>query len=163
VHAVLQTVDLLTGQGLVEAAAAQAAAEEVLGREALIVSLARSALDSDIVRHAATRAHWREVYVGAPVGDSVVEGYIDLLLRDDDGVVIVDYKTDTVHTDADLAAKVERYRPQLAAYAAATEVAVGERVSRAVLLFLSPAGARAVEVPGLADAVADVRSELATA
>jgi hypothetical protein len=33
VHAVLQTVDLATGQGLAEAGAAQAAAEGVLGRE----------------------------------------------------------------------------------------------------------------------------------
>ena len=30
------------------------------------------------------------------VGDRVLEGYIDLLYRDDDGLVIVDYKTDAV-------------------------------------------------------------------
>jgi ATP-dependent exoDNAse (exonuclease V) beta subunit len=161
VHAVLQTVDLETGDGLPEAAAAQAAAEEVLGREELVASLAASALASEIVRDAAHRAHWREVYVGATVGDRIVEGYIDLLVRGDEGLVVVDYKTDTFHDDADLAAKVERYRPQLAAYAAATELAVGERVAGAVLLFLSPSGARAVAVPRLDEAVVEVRAEAA--
>ncbi|HLK44893.1 MAG TPA: 3'-5' exonuclease [Acidimicrobiales bacterium] len=160
VHAVLQTVDLATGAGLPEAAAAQAAAEEVLGREALVTALARSALESALVRDAATRPHWREVYVGAPVGEGVVEGYIDLLVRADDGLVIVDYKTDVVRGDADLDAKVERYRPQLAAYAAAMEAAVGEPVARAVLLFLSTDGARAVTVDGIRDAVASVRAEV---
>ncbi len=161
VHAVLQTVDLATGAGLAAAAAAQAAAEEVLGREELVASLARSALESPTVREAAQRPHWREVYVGATVGDRIVEGYIDLLVRGDRGLVVVDYKTDTVRDDADLAAKVERYRPQLAAYAVATELAVGEPVVGAVLLFLSPSGARAVTVPRLDEAVVDVRAEAA--
>ena len=160
VHAVLQSVELTTGAGLGDAAAAQAAAEEVLGREDLVAALVRSALDAPIVRAAAARPHWREVYVGAPVGGSVLEGYIDLLVRDDDGLVIIDYKTDTVRDSGDLAAKVARYRPQLAAYAAAVEVAVGEPVVRAVLLFLAPGGAQAVVVPALADAVAEVRRDM---
>ena len=162
VHAVLQAVDLATGAGLSAAAAAQAAAEEVLGREAVIAALARAALASDVVRDAATRPHWRELYVGAPVGSTVLEGYIDLLVRADDGLVIVDYKTDAVGDGPELEAKVARYRPQLAAYAAALETAVGEPVVRAVLLFLAPSGARVVEVPLLAQAVAEVRGELAS-
>ncbi len=43
VHAVLQTVDLATGQGLAEAGAAQAAAEGVLGREGVIEAFCRGA------------------------------------------------------------------------------------------------------------------------
>jgi ATP-dependent exoDNAse (exonuclease V) beta subunit len=162
VHAVLQTVDLATGAGLAQAAAAQAAAEEVLGREALIAALARAALGSEVVRDAAQRPHWRELYVGAPVGSTVLEGYIDLLVRAHDGLVIVDYKTDAVGDGPDLDAKVARYRPQLAAYAAALETAVGEPVVRAVLLFLAPDGTRAVEIPALAEAVGEVRGELAS-
>ncbi len=41
VHAVLQTVDLVTGEGVDETAAAQAAAEGVIGRERDIAALAR--------------------------------------------------------------------------------------------------------------------------
>ncbi|MGH9181082.1 MAG: UvrD-helicase domain-containing protein, partial [Acidimicrobiales bacterium] len=140
VHAVLQTVDLRSGTGLETAAAAQAAAEGVLGREDVIEALCRSALASDLVRRAAGRQHWREVYVGIPYGDGVLEGYVDLLYRDDDGLVVVDYKTDAWRTEADLQAKVERYRVQLAAYAKAVTESAGEAVVRSQLLFLSATG-----------------------
>jgi ATP-dependent helicase/nuclease subunit A len=148
VHAVLQTVDLATGEGLEAAAKAQAAAEGVLGREGVIERLARSALDADIVRRAAGLAHWREVYVGVPYGDGVLEGYIDLLYRDDDGLVVVDHKTDAWRSDADLDAKVERYALQLQAYAHAVAEATGEKVARTLLLFTAESTAAVVrEVP----------------
>ena len=38
----------------------------------------------------------------------MLEGYIDLLYRDDDGLVVVDYKTDAWRTEAELDAKVVR-------------------------------------------------------
>jgi ATP-dependent exoDNAse (exonuclease V) beta subunit len=92
----------------------------------------------------ASCAFWREVYVGVPWGDDgVLEGYVDLLYRDDDGLVVVDYKTDAWGSEADLDAKVERYSVQLQAYASALTTAVGEPIVRAVLLFLGEA--RAVE------------------
>ena len=47
VHAVLQTVDLATGAGIDDAAAAQAAAEGVLGQEATIAALARAGREHD--------------------------------------------------------------------------------------------------------------------
>ena len=160
VHAVLQGVDLTDPDaalaGLADAAAAQAAAEEVLGREAAIEALARAALGAPIVRRAATRPHWQEVYVGAPVGDRLLEGYVDLLVRDDDGLVVVDYKTDAWRDAAELDAKVARYRLQLAAYARAVAAAVGEPVARAVLVFLAPEGAVEREVPGLIEALDEV-------
>ena len=137
VHGVLQTVDLVTGDGLVEACAAQAAAEGVLGREDVIEALCRAALDSEVVQRAARRKHWREVYVGVPYGDGVLEGYIDLLYEDDDGLVIVDYKTDSWRSESELDAKVDRYRIQLQAYAGAVRDAVGRDVARALLLFLA--------------------------
>ena len=68
VHAVLQTVDLATGAGLDETAAAQAAAEGVLGHEATIAALARAALESDDrAAPRARRAFWRETYVAVPL------------------------------------------------------------------------------------------------
>ncbi len=137
VHGVLQTVDLATGAGLAEAVAAQAAAEGVLGKEAVIEALCRSALQSDVVKRAAGRPHWREVYVGVPFGEGVLEGYIDLLYQDDDGLVVVDYKTDAWRNQDDLDAKVERYAVQMAAYADAVTIAVGAAVTSSRLLFLA--------------------------
>jgi ATP-dependent helicase/nuclease subunit A len=141
VHGVLQFVDLSTGADLSAAAAAQAAAEGVLGKEDVIAALAQAAIDSDTVKSAAQRRHWREVYVGVPYETGVLEGYIDLLYEDDDGLVVVDYKTDAWRNVAELEAKVERYSVQLEAYAGAVGTAVGREVCRAILLFLRPGGA----------------------
>ena len=157
VHAVLQTIDLATGDGLSEASAAQAAAEGVLGLEDTVRALAQSALESPVVKAAAQRQHWRESYVATPVDGSIVEGYVDLLFRDEEGLVVVDYKTDAVPDDDALQAKVAQYRPQAAAYALAVEAAAGEHVDRCVFVFCSPDGAREVVVDDLPNAIAVVR------
>lgn len=148
VHGVLQTVDLKSCDRLATLCAAQAAAEGVFGKERLIEDLCRSALDSQIVRRAAECEYWREVYVGVPYGDAVLEGYIDLLFKDESGFVVVDYKTDSWSKEVELDLKVERYRVQLQAYAGAVREAVGGEVIHASLLFLSRNGAiaRTVDV-----------------
>jgi ATP-dependent exoDNAse (exonuclease V) beta subunit len=140
VHGVLQIVDLSTGAGLDEAVVSQCLAEGVTGEERLVERLARSALDSEVVRRAAEREHWRESYVGTVRADgTVLEGFVDLVYREDDGsLVVVDYKTDAVPSDA-VSSRVDYYRPQLVAYAdcltAATSAPVTSR-----LLFLNPGG-----------------------
>jgi ATP-dependent helicase/nuclease subunit A len=163
VHAVLQTVDLSTGEGLSDLAAAQAAAEGVLGFEATIVELVRSALGSPTVVRACASPYWREAYVAVPVEGLTLEGYVDLVYRDTDaagGLVVVDYKTDAIGGDADLAARLAHYRVQGAAYAIAVAAATGERVDRCVFVFLAPGAAREVVIGGdeLAAAIAEVRS-----
>jgi ATP-dependent exoDNAse (exonuclease V) beta subunit len=99
--------------------------------------------------------------VATVVGDTVLEGIVDLLYRDDDGLVIVDYKTDAVPHSA-LSTRVAFYRPQMAAYAAALAAAAGEPVARCVLLFLSPTGAEAWEVPEIAAAMTAIRAQILT-
>jgi ATP-dependent exoDNAse (exonuclease V) beta subunit len=146
VHAVLQTIDLASGAGIDETVAAQAAAEGVLGQEEAVAALVRSALASPVVRRAATRPHWRETYVAAPLDGITLEGYVDLVLRDDDGLVVVDYKTDAVAaTDPE---RLGHYRVQAAAYALAVARATGQHVARCVLCFLDPVGATEVVVEG---------------
>jgi ATP-dependent exoDNAse (exonuclease V) beta subunit len=69
-----------------------------------------------------------EVFLGPRMDDgtSVISGAVDLVYSDpDDGrLVVADYKTDAVESDAELAGRVERYRPQLATYARALEHAL---------------------------------------
>lgn len=147
-HGVLQVVDLATGEGLTAACASQAAAEGVLGKEDVVEALAQAALDSDVVNYAAAQSHWREVYVGVPWGDQVLESYIDLLYETDDGLVIVDYKTDAWRSDSELDAKLDMYSVQLKAYADAIRVATDREVAGAMLLFLRPgtSAIRAIDV-----------------
>ena len=93
------------------------------------------------VRTAAGADPHRELYVAAPVGDRVVEGYVDLLVRTDAGLVIVDYKTDLVGEDAALDARAEEYGAQLAAYTLALETSTGLPVVEGVLIFAGEATA----------------------
>ncbi|MFQ5382460.1 MAG: UvrD-helicase domain-containing protein, partial [Dehalococcoidia bacterium] len=162
VHSVLQTIDLETGDGLAETARAQATAEGVSTRAPEVERLARAALSSDAVREAvASGRYWREVYVAAPVGGVLVEGFIDLLYEGPGGYVVVDYKTDALPGDGDLDAAAGRYRPQGAAYALALSEALGRPVSRCLFVFLAPAGAREREIEDLDGAMSEVRDALA--
>jgi ATP-dependent helicase/nuclease subunit A len=151
VHGVLQVVPLRPMDAAHRAAvdgavAAQCMAEGLTGHEGMVRSLVRSALESDLVRRAAAREHWREMYVATLNDDgTVLEGYIDLIFRDDDGsLVIVDYKTDAVPVGA-IGSRVTYYRPQMGAYVRCLTASTGARV-RAELLFLHPS-AEAIAVP----------------
>ena len=138
VHAALQTVDLRTGQGLNEASRAQATAEGIPERWEEVAGLVQAALESEVVRTAvASQGFWREAPVAIPVGGGVLEGFIDLLYQGEDGLVLVDYKTDAVSSE-EAEETAQRYRLQAGSYALAVERATGERVSQVILLFLRP-------------------------
>jgi ATP-dependent exoDNAse (exonuclease V) beta subunit len=140
VHGVLQTVALDSGAGLDAAVSAQCEAEAIPERSAVVATLARGALGSSSVREAARSPHWREVYAAAPVGGRLLEGYIDLLYRSGDGLVIVDYKTADTVDDGELHRRAAGYRLQGASYARLVAAATGEPVARVTFLFLTPAG-----------------------
>ncbi len=161
VHGVLQDVDLATGEGLDALADRQAAAEGVSGRSRIVAGLARAALDTAVAREAASSQHWRELFVAAPFSERLVEGYVDLVYRGPDGLVVVDWKTDTIAGDDGVDAKLDRYRLQGAAYAAALEAVTGEPVARMVFVFLDRAGAIEAELHDLRAAVDEARAAAA--
>jgi ATP-dependent helicase/nuclease subunit A len=140
VHAVLQFADLRTGHDIGDHAAAQCAAEGILGMDDVVAALARSALGAPIVRAALDLAHHRELFVAAPLGDRVLEGYIDLFVENDQGGIIVDYKTDQWPDHAERTDRIARYRRQLAAYGVALEVILGTPVAGGMLVRCRPDG-----------------------
>jgi len=161
VHAVLQSIDLATGDGLDATARAQALAEGIPQREAEVRALARSVLQASTVRNAvAGGRYWREVPVAAVVDGVTVEGFVDLLIETLEGLVVVDYKTDQAPTDDDLDVAMARYRIQGAAYALALERALGAPVARCVFVFARRRRAVEREVGDLPAAVADVEQRV---
>ena len=78
---------------------------------------------------------WREVPVAAPTGDGILYGFIDLLFEEDDGLVIVDYKTDAVSA-SETPEAVLRYRLQGGAYA--LQEITEKPVKEVVFLYLHP-------------------------
>src|SRR5690606_16245598 len=141
VHGTLQFCDLVDGSDVDEHAAAQCAAEGIIGREEQVAALARSAIAAPVVQRAVTGEHHRELFVAAPVGDRVLEGYVDLLVRTADGWLIVDYKTDAWGAGAQRAERITRYRRQLAAYAVALEHVLAEPVVGGTLVHCRVDGA----------------------
>ena len=157
VHAVLQTIDLIAGEGIEDRARAQAAAEGIPEREGEIARLCRDAVASAVVRRAvASGRYWREVPVAAAAGNGSLHGFIDLLFEEGGELVVVDYKTDSVSGEEARKA-VGRYRLQGGAYAHAIGRVTGKRVKEVVFLYLQP---RREERPeDLAGAVAAAATE----
>ncbi len=163
VHAVLQTVDLGEPSDVLDLARTQAAVEGIPDAAPEVARVAATALQSPAVKAAlASGRFWREYYVGAPVEGVVVEGFLDLLYADGDGLVVVDYKTDRLEgKTAEQAAR--RYHPQAASYALALEAALGRRqVTRCVFVFAGEHGVEEVVLEGAAlrTAEAQVRAYL---
>ena len=153
VHAVLQAIDLATGEGIGDRARAQAAAEGIPEREGEVARLCRDAVDSKVVRRAvASGRYWREVPVAAAVGTGSLHGFIDLLFEEDGELVVVDYKTDSV-SEEETHEAVGRYRLQGGAYAHSIGQVTGKRVKEVVFLYLQPK--REERLEDLAGAVAD--------
>ncbi len=165
VHAVLQTVDLATGTDVASASRAQALGEGVPGREDEVRDLVEAVLRAPIVRATVERGlrFWREVPVAAEIEGLLLEGFIDLLVETDEGLVIVDYKTDRVDGDADLDAAVARYAVQGAAYAVALEAVLGQPVTRCVFVFARTGDPAEREVVDLDATKALVRERVAAA
>jgi ATP-dependent helicase/nuclease subunit A len=165
VHAVLQTVDLASGDGADTLSIAQAAAEGVPALASDIERRVRQVLESPSVKEAvATGRYWREVFLATPVEGRVLEGFIDLLYEDAAGeLVVVDYKTDGVHRDSDADEAVARYRLQGAAYALGVSSSLNRPVSRCVFVFANPTRRFERELPDLEAACREVAGLVASA
>lgn len=159
-HGALQQLDLAHPQRVAEVVTQQCRAEGIEDRVATVASLVASALASPAVLLAAGHRHYKELYVSAPVGDRVIEGYVDLLIESPEGLVVVDYKTDTVTTQAEIDAKIATYELQAATYAVALEIVTGTAVRDCRFVFCRTGGAVERSVPDLASAMARVRRTL---
>ena len=69
-----------------------------------------------------------------PEEEIMLQGVVDLFAVEEDGIVVVDFKTDFV-TPGTLAEKTALYRPQLAAYSAALEKILSVPVKERILYF----------------------------
>ena len=143
VHAVLQSIDLLTGEGLEDICRAQAEAEGIGDAAKDVLELSRNALATETVQELiesvkkGSANYYREVFVSTKLGDRLVEGFIDLLIDAPDGITIVDYKTDRL-TTKQVQELGPEYEVQMGLYAWAVGETTGKLVREATLLFLRP-------------------------
>ncbi|HET6373161.1 MAG TPA: PD-(D/E)XK nuclease family protein, partial [Candidatus Polarisedimenticolia bacterium] len=147
VHAVLERIDLATRRDLgvlCEEEATAAGHPELTGDVRQLVS---RALDSDIIKEAlASPRCFREIPFAAAGDTYLVEGRIDLVFESGQGLTIVDFKTDRVETDVDIAARVRLYRPQGLVYARALSEIAGLPARAVVFHFIRPGQSRTLKV-----------------
>ena len=79
---------------------------------------------------------WRELPLVFPDGSDLVEGVIDLVFEEDDGLVIVDYKTDRIGPEQAVA-QAAHHAPQLQLYGRGLAQAWGVPVVERLVLFTS--------------------------
>ena len=84
-------------------------------------------------------------YPVAPGEEILLQGVVDCYWEDEDGITVVDYKTDWVADRADAEERAKRYLPQLRTYAGALERICGKRVKECLLYFLGIGEAVMVE------------------
>jgi ATP-dependent exoDNAse (exonuclease V) beta subunit len=157
VHASLQVLDLADPRDLDAQVRLQCEIESIPEYAEQVAARVRGALRSDAVRLAVDNVHFKELYVAAPLGDRVVEGYVDLLVETPEGLVVVDYKTDSAKSEADIEAKLAAYELQGAAYAVALEVATGSTVVECRFVFCQPTRAIERSIADLPEAMERVR------
>ena len=67
----------------------------------------------------------------------LLQGVVDCCFETEQGMTVVDFKTDRVHTPDAVAERAEHYRPQLEAYSLALEQVLEKKVTRRTLYFLN--------------------------
>jgi len=158
VHRVMELCDLADGSSLAGIAAAVTLEQGWPDLAERAAALAGACWRAAPVRVAAASPDvFRELPIGALLNGAVVSGAVDLLYRDGDEWVVVDYKTDR---GADAGVLRKRYTPQGAAYAVAVEAATGGVVREVVFVAAAAADGLVVTVP-VDDALRDLaRSEV---
>ena len=158
VHAVLEELDLADPGHLDRQARLAALGAGIPDQAEAVAARARAALASPTLRDAASRPHHRELYVAAPIGSGVVEGFIDLCVETEDGLLVVDYKTDHLGhpRDASVAAKLNQYRLQGATYALLLARVTGRPVVGCRFLFVTSDAVIEADLPDLDRAVQEL-------
>ncbi len=138
VHRVLELVQPDSEANIDELAEAIAGAEGFSHRSAEAAVVVRQALQSRPFREAVDSGRWwKELSVAADIGGVVANGSVDLVYERDGELVVVDYKTDPVTSQAEAMERLRHYQWQLLIYVGALQRATGKRVAEASLLFVS--------------------------
>ncbi|HWO73526.1 MAG TPA: 3'-5' exonuclease, partial [Dehalococcoidia bacterium] len=140
VHAALQVLPWDADEETITALARAQAVSEAVPEEAdRIAELLRRALDAEVVGRARTaRRAVREVPFALVQDGVTLEGFVDLVIEGEDGLELVDWKTDAVPAEA-VRRRLEDYRLQAGLYVLGLERATGKRVQRVTYVFVDPA------------------------
>jgi ATP-dependent helicase/nuclease subunit A len=140
VHAAIQSLRFDADDAMIAAVArAEAVAEAVPHREADIARLVDWVVrESGAWKRAlAAKRALREVPFALVADGKVLEGYVDMVLETDDGLEIIDWKTDAISGDQ-VRERLEQYELQAGLYVHGLETATGQHVTKVTYVFATP-------------------------
>jgi ATP-dependent helicase/nuclease subunit A len=138
-HSVLELFDPRDWDELVLTGVESVCGEAGVADEAEeILAMTLGVLRSPLLRRAVDCGrYWREVPFALPLDNMLLEGSIDLLFEEEDGLVIVDYKSDDV-SESETDARAMDYRGQAALYTLACRKITDLRVKEFIIYFARP-------------------------
>lgn len=140
VHAAIQSLAWDADDPMIESfSRAQAVAEAIPHRSSDVERLVRWVLRESkaAARARSAKRALREVPFALQVDGVVLEGFIDLLIETNDGIELVDWKTDQVDAN-EVAARMQEYETQAGLYVYGIEAATGQRVNAVTYVFAGP-------------------------
>jgi ATP-dependent exoDNAse (exonuclease V) beta subunit len=144
-HEVMERVDLIDGRNLKALAQIKAVEQSIPGMADKIEDLCRQTLSHPLMeRVRKAKRFFREVPFSVSLQEKIMEGKIDLLFEEDEGWMIVDYKTDEVSGVA-LDERFEAYRKQGIWYARAVEKATGGSIKEIAFFFVRTSEVRTLK------------------
>jgi len=109
--------------------------------------MVRKAIGSPILQRAVESANYeKEVPFAYKDNGTIFEGVMDVVFKEEDGLVVLDFKTDLVEKN-ELNLKIEHYQPQVKVYSDAIKTIFGQPPKEVILFFLhlmEPVSVRAI-------------------
>jgi ATP-dependent helicase/nuclease subunit A len=98
--------------------------------------MVREALNSPLLQRVIKSGNYqKEVPFTYKGNGTIFEGVMDVVFKEEDGLVVLDFKTDLVKKD-ELNSKVEHYKPQVRVYLDAIKTIFGKPPKEVILFFL---------------------------
>jgi ATP-dependent helicase/nuclease subunit A len=105
----------------------------------------REAINSPVIQRVIkSSSYQKEVPFTYKNNGTIFEGVMDVVFREEDGLVVLDFKTDLVKKD-DLNSKIEHYKPQGRVYSDAIKTIFGNPPKEVILFFLHLMGPVSME------------------
>ncbi|NWG02420.1 MAG: UvrD-helicase domain-containing protein, partial [Syntrophaceae bacterium] len=100
--------------------------------------MVREAINSAILQRVIKSSNYqKEVPFTYKNNGTIFEGVMDVVFKEGDGLVVLDFKTDFVKKD-DLKSRIEHYKPQVRVYSDAIKTIFGKPPKEVILFFLHP-------------------------
>ena len=98
--------------------------------------MVREAINSPILKRVIKSGNYqKEVPFTYKNNGTIFEGVMDVVFRENDGLVVLDFKTDLVKKD-DLNPRIEHYKPQAQVYSDVIKIIFGKPPREVILFFL---------------------------